>query len=758
MENFQLYRTNILLGGQMKWDMILEEFDGRLIVNDFHLSPISPDLPCNRLSDDSLLNYSHQENIKKFYKTTEGAFFKTQLDPQLSHNWLVLSDKSGKVYEDSYEAGARNASYNLYKKPIEIFCPVWIEKVNTSISFKLNVYTKTGKKIISRAIDPMHGKFGIYLNNYIKHLGLNQGVDDVISVDLKNKSTTITGISLDSGNIVKKELINVAHNLLHRERTMLEFDSMLINNFSNNKMIARQLFNFCFYLDMNDLMSSHMVDMIAGSELRFEIITVVDGYELECRDFYSNYEYIARDVVQHNFLSEFVKQYDEGVDEDFVETNAPNVLDYLLDYRCVDHINKNKYVQNVVHWSLNNNKEYIFNIYNGFGAYDLKTGVSYSHRYGKTPDLLYSSYNGILNNSGWCNLYELDDIDSWLKVVTDDNCYEKFKSKASDLKPLWVNNVLYGIEDLRNEPGLIDFNWKELRCVIITAKSNIYNELIRSVTSDGYMYETKKLDDIGELYYARFKSTDDFICLIINEIGLNKITFRGFSNLLNKSLDPDLKDPSKEDINSGKIKNMHPLYYIKRKMKSVKHVPLVVLDKSLYIAPAPSPSSSTKEIEYYKDDNAIIDECYVLRYDGKIKPTFITRQESELKNRKYFKRYKTETEYLNSDFTKYSNSNYPPAYPSINYCAWEWEHQDFLKWNNRIPILIPEIEVNLKSKRDNNDNLTPIKTLVMEYIKSIYPELKSEEIYNLYNVENSYDYETPYNINDYVYKIKMILK
>mgnify|MGYP003291653922 CR=1 FL=1 len=75
MENFQLYRTNILLGGQMKLDLILDPVGDKLSVTDMHLSPISPHAPYPKYSDENLLNYKHQDNIKMFYKNTEGTFF-----------------------------------------------------------------------------------------------------------------------------------------------------------------------------------------------------------------------------------------------------------------------------------------------------------------------------------------------------------------------------------------------------------------------------------------------------------------------------------------------------------------------------------------------------------------------------------------------------------------------------------------------------------------------------------------------------------
>ena len=45
MDNFQLYRTNLLLGGQMKWDLVVGNTNSELFVSDFHLTPISNNIP-----------------------------------------------------------------------------------------------------------------------------------------------------------------------------------------------------------------------------------------------------------------------------------------------------------------------------------------------------------------------------------------------------------------------------------------------------------------------------------------------------------------------------------------------------------------------------------------------------------------------------------------------------------------------------------------------------------------------------------------
>ena len=48
MNNYQLYRTNVLLGGQMKYDLILNSDPNHTYISDIHISPISKDAPYSK--------------------------------------------------------------------------------------------------------------------------------------------------------------------------------------------------------------------------------------------------------------------------------------------------------------------------------------------------------------------------------------------------------------------------------------------------------------------------------------------------------------------------------------------------------------------------------------------------------------------------------------------------------------------------------------------------------------------------------------
>ena len=82
MDNFQLYRTNVFLGGQLKWDLIVDNSATRLHVADFHLSPISDNIPFIYKTDDVLIYNTHQDNVKAYYNANKGNFYKEGLDPK----------------------------------------------------------------------------------------------------------------------------------------------------------------------------------------------------------------------------------------------------------------------------------------------------------------------------------------------------------------------------------------------------------------------------------------------------------------------------------------------------------------------------------------------------------------------------------------------------------------------------------------------------------------------------------------------------
>ena len=300
----------------------------------------------------------------------------------------------------------------------------------------------------------------------------------------------------------------------------MEVDSMLINHFKNNHLISRQLFNFNLCFNISDLLSEYLTSFMYGNLIGVKVKAMIDGKELEMRDFYSNYDYIPKTDTTIYTVTE--------VAEDNIPTYKHNVLDYLKDDQYIEFINKNKYVQNTIHWSLLENNDYIFNVYNGFGGFMNVDGETYyySHNYGKSPELLNASYNIQSNNIGWCSNYKIETQGDWNDIInmSDDRNYIKLKEKSTDFKKNWVNDIRYNEDD--SYVGIAS-DWDHFYCAIFIYTDDMKSSIISSIGSGIFV----DCIDMGDgVYYARLKNDGDFIAFIAPESGLDTLTFAGIKN------------------------------------------------------------------------------------------------------------------------------------------------------------------------------------------------------------------------------------
>ena len=88
--NCQLYRSNVLLGGQMKYDLILDSDGAQTYVKDLHITPISSRAPYNKYTVDNLFFYNHHENIVSFYKKFSGSFYNDFINQQLGYCNIIV--------------------------------------------------------------------------------------------------------------------------------------------------------------------------------------------------------------------------------------------------------------------------------------------------------------------------------------------------------------------------------------------------------------------------------------------------------------------------------------------------------------------------------------------------------------------------------------------------------------------------------------------------------------------------------------------
>lgn len=727
MENFQLYRTNILLGGQMKWDLILDNSTNGLMVTDLHLTPISSNIPYTYQSDEQLMNNSHEDNVKSYYKYMAGSFYADGMNPEFNHNYPIIVSPNTHMYtyNDVCDMGCRRMKhYDLYNKQFEFFCPIWLEHMSDDIVFTFSVSDYTsGNNVSQRTLtikrNDLTDKFSKYFNEYMSNCGIHDGTDDVMMINIENGLAYISGLNAKTGIHTVKNINNVTNVITSRERPLMEFDNILISNFSNNNIVAKQLINLNFCFNLSDLVSSSIANIMSGKNTTVSVSVSMGDKTFEIKDFDTEYDYIPKQIIHS----------DNSLDDNI------NVLNYLIDYKCIDLIDKNKYSQQVCHWSLCDCNDYIFNLYNGFSGYSISNGniIQSKHQYGRTPSFDTQLYNEFTNNVGWLNLFKLD---AWADFYKFINNIRKNKSDMSVFDDkIFVNDVKYA--KLPDTP--IYF------CGLYVNKN-----LLTKITNNGYItfnidnnISVILIDDYG----------NDIVIFVSSEI--NNFTHKNMYDKLIKSNDVRLK---------GFINTF----------TSFVTPSVITLSSSIIADRVSGPSSKTDEVIYYKDNGH---SEYVVRYDGKIKPHFTNSRTM------YYKDYISDerkfglSKLQNSTYGQYLITGYEPLYKSIGYYSILSTDIDYInipkvkvsefdgeidliqtpeyKWFNVNKLLVTKPCHNFIVNKTIGESLEDKIDL---FIKDYYGVENSTYIRSLYNLTYDWDYISLNNINQYKYNVTLKLK
>lgn len=735
MNNYQLYRTNLLLGGQMKWDLIVNNHNNTLYVSDFHLSPISNNIPYTYKIDDYLIKNDHKDNVKAYYNKNKGHFYNEGLDSQYTHNWPILGEDNTINYSKTFDAGCRRTKcFNRYKKQFELFCPLWLEHIYDDIQFTIRIKDINSNTVLASnclrlsvsGVDAYHDKFMAYFNKYIDEAGLLSGSDDVININFDNSTATINGFNVSTGMFSTLHCNKLVANVIARERSLIETDNMLISEMSRNSMICKQLFNFNIHFDLEDILSGSIANILYGEAIHIEVDVKIGDTLLEKRDFYTEYSYIPKQLASKT---------------DY--TGSINVLDYLHDYECVELIDKNKFCQSICHWSLCDNSSYIFNVYDGFsGMLIEKEGDDYilyenTHNYGITPNMTVKSYDKNQNTNGWINSYSVKLWKDFYKYIKNTNKYKTDGSFIGD--GTYINNIKYNYIPSFNADGLTG----GIYVLSIVVPYSLLNTIV---------------DNLATKVYELYNHTVYGICkedlLILVSANPDYLSFGYFYNDILCQFDFD---------NAGEDTIFEWLKELKQMMKSAVTPSLVPFNESMQYITTKGPAQECTEIEYLKTKEF----NYVLRYDGKIKPAFISNLSTL-----YYKDTLSNESLINSNYSKYSTTGLEPLYPSIGYCAIkpittctcdtiyntnEYEYSWFN--NSRCLILADTITFTYVNTKENG--YETLDDIITNYILEFYSITDASlvtYIKSLYNISNNWEYFSDTNIDDYVYTITMTLK
>ena len=805
MVNYQLYHTNVLLGGQMKYDIVLESAGQDLVASDFHITPISSSVPYNKMVKENLLKYTHQDNISAFYKKISGHFFNVYGDSKLQGDYpiIVKPDQEKNLidtHDSTYEMGCRRMPYQLYKKQFEFFVPLWLEHIpeDKYLNFEFRVYGLNGttpvctKNFILRDVNGYnyHNSLVSYFKNYFQYVGTVSGNDDLVNIDVRNNQATVSGINVETGSTVVKSIPHLLSNLFTREQPIMEFDSHIISSYSTNSLISRQLYNFNLCFNLTDILTNRLQKLIGVSPVCIKLFVGLSNSDgtnnevFEIKDFYSNYEYIPKKYCGPvGFLvvgGDIQKPEITSINPmgGWATPQEINVLEYLDDHKCVDYINRNKSNQSIIHWSLVGDNDYICNAYPGFSGYYISPdvledwdksidvyvdGIRYNGiRYikycnGKNPSIQSSVHNESINSSTWCNhIYITNQNETELDYSLILSILDKFTQYVSEFGENKLTNGIRYSGDIH-------------RMCFVGVPSLSRFKMIKQDEYCGFINDRN-----GNTIFKRYRCGDGdnaiyFFFYCISNVNQNYFTLPRFIELCeaNKNID-------------GSDGWLSELIDVLRSASDNSQA--IQLASSLTPILADSPSISSTEISYIKNDKP---GQPMIRLFGRIKPTFT---DGDKTNFRYSKKVSVVGEQVNElkDMQKYLVSNYSPVYPSISYHFIDQAVETYTYPNgglgndgfieshwynaNKIIGLEPEISVDLQSESNDDGKYKKLDDLVMEFLGKYYGlidekgQIKDSDlptlqyIKSLYTYKSSFDYAGVDDINNYIYSVKIELK
>lgn len=832
----------------MKWDIIVESDGREIYVKDYHLTPISDSIPFNKYLQENLLNYSHQYNIQKLYENIQGNFYDNCTKSECSHAWpVVKSNDVEDTYDDTLMMGCQRAHYDIYNKQFEFLCPMWLEDMdNKSLQFELNLYADQQKtrRLLSKRLKlkkldnqyKYHNKFIEYFNKYLDDIYLTNKSSiitgsDNININFKTQKARIVGLNVKSGNVDGLDINNLPVNLMYRERPMMEFDNMIIDSYKENNLIARQLFNFNICFNVEDFINVNFERDMVGYPIVIELKTYIEDLssnsidnvaECELKDFFFNYDYISRhnisienDLFKNIAINDIPSRFDK-------EIERVNVFNYLQDNKCVDFVNVNKFSPNIIHWSLEENNDYIFNLYNGYGAYIVDNDIikEINKRFDNQPNISNRDYNEILYNIGWVNVFS-DNLT--YKMITD--LSQKFDADKYNPKFSYLYNGMNYLNNVKYEQPFKSNELNHCHLAIAKTNPNVYNyictqqstlfeavEIYKNNSDDDRKFAIVAID--VQITHIDYTATDEYYYLIIAP-NFNNLTYKNVVDYL-ININPDLKTQIQENYQLIPYLIDSPVSFF----SSAVEPNVISFTKGVFIHKTDSPSEQTNEIDYYKDDSMYI--TYLQRYDGRIRPTFIDPISPKTIVDPYSLKFNQKFNYMfakkqfdvaeikidseNNDaqaYSKYSSSGFEPQFPSINYWAIRKLYLNYIpyieentktgkilaeksfpvensqlnqlnkchKWfNSNVQIsLLPQIDLDIKDNPDEPNIPTHTTESVEQQIKSklfvepdgIYTNVSEDlkdYIWNCYTYKNDFDYLTDKDIIHYKYNITLKLK
>jgi hypothetical protein len=813
MGNYQLYRTNVYLTGQMKYDLITTADDkDALLVDSFKITPISNNAKFIGIDREDILNCSHLWNIQQYYNSTVSDFYNTYESVFLSSQNLLNKKNTSqtKNYNDEYEMGCRRTYKYKNGKEFGFFCPLWIEEANNSIEFVIKLYAdvKQTKVISSKKLkidltkstkDNNHDKFEHYIKQYFEAIGLKnelkKPMDWVININ-KYDETIINGVNVKFGAANEYNVGKLPYELTSMERPLIDQDDIIISRLKNNQLITKQLLNFNLCFDLKDIISDNIIHIgLKSADYWFiDVEVLIDGVKLDTRDIFSNYDFIYKQQYSPTLLCDHdidgdrndlyknpsIRPYHLPLKDDIKNYN---VLEYLKDYKAVDYVYKNKITQSIIHWGYAGMNDLMYNYYIGHAGYlrslqddnDL-TWLSGAMPCG-VPEITYDKYDKNLNQY-WCSSFLLrnqyiSSKDSLKEFFRKPYLYKHMFSKFNG--DCCVKNIYYRSALCDKDTNLYvsmiidDANINNISTLLgRTSYTKCIDVDSITISEKDYSFEKENIFKYIEVYDRNSDTKDYYIIIFIDPKYIQYVLplsnfIKTLENFSSYYIDVIMKGNKSHFSNTYKTVRICDVL-----IDILKHYDFTKLNTSsipisIYPYKHIGPSTNTDEIKYNKTKKSFI----IKRYFGKLRPYFISENDLN-KNQLYKKRY---SDSVDDNYHVYNIQGFKPNYPSVDYYNLikdtqyydpnkmnDFDHKKYFEYNsfhyNKIYNLTAEIYDKVSIADDES-----IHDYILNYMKKYYSKMNNAYINKIFVL---YDYECDFikkdDNNNKVYNIKIKLK
>lgn len=728
MNNYQLDNTSVYLGGQCKWDMVVERAgDGVLKVSGFQLTPLSNNVPFNYQSDITRINTSHSENIRRLYSSVKDNFWWTSPNN--------VNPGGGWDYS-CFRGPRRLKSYGIYEKQFGYLQPLWLEHIDNDshLEFVFDICIDGGSgspidtitlSLENNNIGDFHDRFVNYLNAWLDYVNVrgDKGNNKVLNISLDDYTATIDGVNISTGQ--RSGEINVDYlvtNLLSQERPLMEGDYILSTLFKDHNIITSQLFNFNFCFNIKDILDPSLIYIIGKNRLKINCSAKIVGpssTNLPLMRLHTNYEFIDKDVSNPYIILDSIEANGYSIDQikpvEWISSDPDkeykNVLDYLCDNTDPTLSTKNKLTQPIIHWGYCEGDN-TFNAYEGYNEiYNEISEIDVQEDSVKVTIKEYpiKSTNGVnildfpinyidgSNNYTWIlpkqAIYIRQDIDrdSLVNINRFFTLYmETYGLTIDDCADFW------GVKDVNYESNLKD---KKVMLIIVQSE-----ELLSTLRTYIPFISTFI---VPNAYICGKTSNNDYV-IISQESTLQSI-IAGLETTISMKDLCELLKVIKHIITDGN--NGH---YIK-------------FDKELGVS-----RDDTGGQAYYKVDTV---DTFPYRKDGNLRPFFVEHDDNKYENYVYG---------LDKDGSIIRIESNPN-----NVYEWLWIGGDNL-------IAYTPAVVNFEWIKTPNTEETLVDHL-KELFKSYYGEDNADYIFNLYNYDFTYNYSGD-NYENITYTGKLTLK